>query len=76
MATLKELSTSEVPEYTLGWTVHDVTTASGNWNWPLFENFLPTTMLSIITGYPPPREDRGADVVAWRLSTNGSFSTK
>ncbi|XP_050238477.2 uncharacterized protein LOC126687968 [Mercurialis annua] len=49
-------------------------TANGAWNWKLFENLVPSSVLLHIAAVHPPSASAGPDETYWGLSSNGVFS--
>ncbi|KAJ1388848.1 Reverse transcriptase zinc-binding domain [Sesbania bispinosa] len=48
----------------------------GNWNWPMFSEFIPQSILSRISSINPPSSSGGSDFPAWKYCPNGEFSIK
>ncbi|KAF7826982.1 hypothetical protein G2W53_018146 [Senna tora] len=57
-------------------TVALFTTASGAWNWGVFENLIPPEICLKVRSIPPPSNDDSEDKPVWSLSKDGNFSTK
>ncbi|KAL4377442.1 hypothetical protein GQ457_02G016020 [Hibiscus cannabinus] len=56
--------------------VSDMTTASGEWDWPRLNPLLPTAILDQIDVVPPPQNRYNFDTLGWRWCDTRVFSTR
>ncbi|CAN0922363.1 Putative ribonuclease H protein At1g65750 [Linum grandiflorum] len=56
-------------------TVRDMVTNSGNWNWQLLNAIVPDDIRGLIQGMIPPHEDEEACFI-WGLDAKGKFTIK
>ncbi|KAK9037838.1 hypothetical protein V6N11_022737 [Hibiscus sabdariffa] len=56
--------------------VSDMTTASGEWDWPCLNPLLPTAILNQIPIVPPPQNRYNSDTLGWRWCDTRVFSTR
>ena len=54
--------------------VADCVAANGQWNWALFDHFLPHTTIMKIASIHPPSDLLGPNQFYWAHSTKGNFS--
>ncbi|KAH9699945.1 putative ribonuclease H protein [Citrus sinensis] len=57
--------------FSVCWSVGD---ANGQWNWALFDHFLPHTAIMKIASIHPPSDLLGPDQFYWSHSNKGNFS--
>ncbi|KAH9725610.1 putative ribonuclease H protein [Citrus sinensis] len=66
--------TSPIPDHLTNLMVADCVAANGQWNWALFDLFLPHTAIMKIASIHPPSDLLGPDQFYWSHSNKGNFS--
>jgi hypothetical protein len=61
----------DIPTELCGAKVCDLVDIHGNWNWPLFQNWMPMHIQSKIAAVLPPHADNGRDV---QLGVGGNYA--
>jgi hypothetical protein len=52
-----------IPNELHGANVADLVDSTGDWNWSLFNDWLPTKLKLRMLSIPPPHDNNGADVM-------------
>ncbi|XP_061362742.1 uncharacterized protein LOC133306440 [Gastrolobium bilobum] len=73
---LVSLAVQSIPPIMIHWSTSQFITCYGNWDWPLFQHSLPTSVLDKIRSVLPPTVDPSLDRVIWEGSQDGGFSVK
>jgi ribonuclease HI len=65
---------SNIPDAARGWKVHDIATVHGSWNFDMFNNTVPNTIIKKMQAIVPPHVNQGEDIQLWPGTSMGNFT--